>query len=261
MTPQALHGKENLMTSTNWLAHSRYTTTTFSTLLVLGLAGLSAPAALGAGADGLTTASTQTVQPLPGVVRTSSTPSSLAKEALAKAITEFEAHHPRRAMAALEDLRHQVKQAHRDAVSLIGAPPTDPESDEPPGPPAVLDMLALEHRVTTGLVPEFDGRTGADVVDALHRTVRSTLNRRDAMLDQVIALKPGARGDYEDGMADTLNQYPKEEQQLTIALDTYQLTSTGQTALHEALVQVRATEAKVTPVFGGGERTGPSQGR
>jgi len=233
----------------------RRTTMTLSVLLSLGLAGFSAPSAFGAADPGRAISSTQTAQPSQSLAKAGSTPITLAKEALATATTELQAGHPGRAVTALDDLRHQVKLAHRAALDLIGKPPTDPESDEPPGPPAVLAMLALEHRVAMGTVPLFDGQTRTDVVDALHRVLRSTLHRRDVMLDEVLALRPAARGDYEDGMADTLGQYPKEEQQLTTALATFHLTSSERTALKDALVQVRATEAKITPVFGGGERS------
>jgi hypothetical protein len=243
------------MTSIRSRVGYRRTAMTLSVLLSLGLAGFSAPAAFGAADAGRAISSTQSAQPSQSLARAASTPITRAKEALATATAELQAGHPGRAITALDELRHQVRKAHRAAVDLIGAPPTDPESDEPPGPPAVLSMLALEHRVAMGTVPLFDGQTQTDVVDALHRVLRSTLHRRDAMLDQVIALRPGARGDYEDGMADTLGQYPKEEQQLTTALATYHLSSSGRTALHDALVQVRATEAKVTPVFGGGEKS------
>ena len=224
-----------------------------SVLLSLGVVGFSAPAAFGAGDAGPPTSSTQSVQPSQDSGRAGSTPITRAKAALARATTELNAGRPRRAIAALDDLKHQIRQAHRAALNLIGKPPTDPESDEPPGPPAVLAVIALEHRVVMGSVPLFDGHTRTDVVDALHRVLRSTLQRRDMMLDQVLALRPASRGDYEDGMADTLGQYPKEEQQLTTGLATYRLSSSAQTALHNALVRVRATGAKVNAVFGGGE--------
>jgi hypothetical protein len=255
ITPEAQETKENVMTSIRSRVGYRRTATTLSVLLFLGLAGFSAPAALGAKDTGHPISSTQSAPSSQSLARAGSTPITRAKEALATATSELQAGHPGRAITALDDLRHQVRLAHRAALDLIGKPPTDPESDEPPGPPAVLAMLALEHRVAMGTVPLFEGQTRTDVVDALHRALRSTLHRRDVMLDQVIALRPAARGDYEDGMADTLGQYPKEEQQLATALSTYHLSPSAQTALQDALAQVRATEAKVTPVFGGGERS------
>jgi hypothetical protein len=243
------------MTTIRSRAGYRPAAITLNALLSLGLAGLSAPAAFGATDAGRPTSSTQSAQPSQSVSRAASTPITRAKEALAKATTELQAGRLGSAITALDDLRHQVRQAHRDAVDTIGKPPTDPESDEPPGPPAVLAVLALEHRVASGTVPLFDGQTRADVVDALHRVLRSTLHRRDRMLDHVLDLRPAARGDYEDGMADTLGTYPKEEQQLTTALATFHLSSSAETALTDARVQVRATEAKLTPVFGGGEKS------
>jgi hypothetical protein len=182
------------------------------------------------------------------------TPITRANAALAKAKAELAAHHPRRAIAALSDLKYQVGRAHVAAMDLIGKPPTDPESDEPPGPPAVLGVLALEHRVGMGVVPLFNGRTRTDVVDALRGVLSSTHNRRDRILDRVIALPAeGARGDYEDGMADTLGQYTQEVNQLSTAVNTYRLTSGGTVGLKNGLARVRATQAKVDAAFGGGE--------
>jgi hypothetical protein len=182
------------------------------------------------------------------------TPITRANGALARATTELRAGHPRRAVTALGTLRYQLGLAHTSAMKQIGKPPADPESDEPPGPPAVLAVLALEHRIDLGVVPLFDKCTRTDVVEALRSTLAADHQRRNAILDRVIALPAeGARGDYEDGMADTLGQYPKEETQLTTALATYRVTAAARTGLTNGLTRVRATTAKVNAAFGGGE--------
>lgn len=231
----------------------RRTAMTLSVLLALGTASLTSPAAWGAGDPGGTTSNAQSARPAP-VARAVATPITRANAALAAATTEIHAGHPRRAITALGTLRYQLGLAHKAAMNQIGKPPADPESDEPPGPPAVLAVLALEHRIDLGVVPLFDGRTRTDVIDALRSTLYADHQRRNAILDRVIALPAeGARGDYEDGMADTLAQYPKEEKQLTTALATYRLTATSNTGLRNALTRVRATTAKVNAAFGGGE--------
>jgi hypothetical protein len=104
------------------------------------------------------------------------------------------------------------------------------------------------------LVPLFDGVTRGDVVDSLLATLLRMHNRRDAMLDAVIALPAeGARGDYDDGMSDTLPMYPAEERRITTALQQDELTANARTGLVDARQRVQATEAKVTAVWGGGE--------
>lgn len=231
----------------------RRTATMLSVVVALGISGLTAPAAWSADDPTRATSSTHGTQMAP-VARVVSTPITRANAALTKATAEVQANHPRRAVRALRDLRYQLGRAHVAAMRLIGAPPTDPESDEPPGPPAVLKVLGLEHRVGVKVVPLFNGRTRTDVVDGLRAVLNSTHRRRDVMLDRVIGLPAeGARGDYEDGMADTLGQYTQEVNQLSTAVTTYKLTSTSKVTLDHALTRVRATKAKVDATFGGGE--------
>ncbi|CUR57296.1 exported hypothetical protein [metagenome] len=194
-------------------------------------------------------------QAAPASAAPAATPITRANDALAEAQAELKARHPRRAIAALEDLKLYVGRAHRQAVDQIGKPPADPESDDPPGPPAVLAVVKLEHRVLLGLVPTFDGRTRTDVVDALRAVVRSSQHRRDVILDQVIALPAeGEGGDYADGMADTLSQYTQEVTLFTGALATYELSDGGRTGLTNGLARVLATQAKAEAAWGGGER-------
>jgi hypothetical protein len=123
-----------------------------------------------------------------------------------------------------------------------------------PGPPAVLAVLRLEHRIGMQVVDLFDGMKRPGVVSELRRTLWKDHRRRNIMLDKVIKLPAeGARADYADGMADTLGIYKQEVQEVTTALSTYQLSPAGRVGLRRALVRVRATNAKVSRAFGGGE--------
>jgi hypothetical protein len=141
------------------------------------------------------------------------TPIQRARTALAKADDQIAHHRYVRTLDSLRILRRNVVKANNAAKAQIGLPPTDPESDDPPGPPAVFAVLKLDHRVTMVLVPCFDALGRTDVVSSLKYTLRRTHGRRDAMLDAVIALPAeGDRSDYDDGMADTLGMYPSEEE-------------------------------------------------
>lgn len=74
------------------------------------------------------------------------------------------------------------------------------------------------------------------------------------MLDAVIALPAeGARGDYDDGMSDTLGMYPIEEKLISSALQNDALIEAARTGLANALARVQATDDKVSVVWGGGE--------
>ncbi len=202
-------------------------------------------AVLALGLSGPATAATQTAP----------TPITRANASLTEAKAQLAARHPRLAMAALADLRVYVGRAHRHAMSTIGKPPADPESDDPPGPPAVLAVVKLEHRVQLGLVPSFDGRTRTDVVDALRATLRATQHRRDVILDRIIALPAeGSGGDYVDSMADTLTQYSQESTLFSSALTTYALSEGGRVGLTNGLTRVLATQARAEAAWGGGER-------
>jgi hypothetical protein len=147
-----------------------------------------------------------------------------------------------------------VLEANAAAVSQIGLPPSDPESDDAPGPSAVFAALGLDHLVTLRLVSFFDGVTDVDALRALQYTISRTQGARDALLDAVIALPAeGARADYDDGMADTLGVYPAEENLLTTALLAYTLTDSARTDLTGLLARIQRTDAKVERVWGGGE--------
>ena len=99
-----------------------------------------------------------------------------------------------------------------------------------------------------------DALSRTDVVSSLNDTLMRTHGRRDSMLDAVIALPAeGARGDYDDGMSDTLGMYPGEEKLISSALQNDALIDSAHTGLTNALARVQATDAKVNVVWGGGE--------
>src|SRR5262245_50060978 len=177
-----------------------------------------------------------------------------ADTALQRAVVQVHASRYGQAKLSLAAVRREGKRAHVIAMSLIGAPPTDPERDDLPGPPAVLGVLGLEHRIGMGVVELFDGTRRPGVVSALRRTLWTTHRRRNARLDKVIRLPAeGARVDYADGIADTLRIYTQEVRRVTTALETYQLSPAGRVGLRRALHRVQATTVKVNRAFGGGE--------
>jgi len=177
-----------------------------------------------------------------------------AKTALKRVERRFANHRYEKAPEALGAVRRYVVQANRAAMGQIGLPPSDPESDDPPGPASVLAALRLDHLVTIRLVSLFDGVTNADGVRSLHYTLSRTQRSRDAVLDAVIALPPeGARADYDDGMSDTLGAYPAEENLITTALLAFELTDSARAGLTNILARVQTTDAKVDAVWGGGE--------
>ena len=182
------------------------------------------------------------------------TPINQARAALTKAEDQLARKRYRKALDSLTVLRRNVVRANNAATGQIGLPPTDPESDDPPGPPAVFAVLKLDHRTTMVLTPLYDGLGRLDVVSSLNSTLRRTHGRRDSMLDAVIALPAeGDRADYDDGMADTLTVYPSEEELITAALQGDELINTARTGLTNALARVQATDKKVGAVWGGGE--------
>ena len=188
---------------------------------------------------------------LPGPV---ANPIQHARTALTKTQDQMAAHRYGRALDSLRVLRRNVAKANNAATGQIGLPPTDPESDDPPGPTAVFAVLKLDHRITMVLTPLYDGLGRLDVVSSLNSTLRRTHGRRDSMLDAVIALPAeGDRADYDDGMADTLTVYPSEEELIAAALQGDELINTARTGLTNALARVQATDKKVGAVWGGGE--------
>jgi hypothetical protein len=182
------------------------------------------------------------------------TPINQARAALTKAEDQLAHKRYRKAVDSLRVLRRNVVRANNAATAQIGLPPTDPESDDPPGPPAVFAVLKLDHRVTMHLGPLYDSLRRLEVVSSVNSTLTRTHGRRDSMLDAVIALPAeGARGDYDDGMSDTLGMYPTEEKLISGALQNADLINEARTGLTNALARVQATDDKVSVVWGGGE--------
>jgi hypothetical protein len=178
-----------------------------------------------------------------------------AKTALAKALTNVQRHHFNAAAGNLDVLRHQTRVAHTGATSLIGKPPTDPESDELPGVAAVQSVAGLEHSIAVKLVPGLKEVTRAATVRDLGNELDLAVACRDVMLAKVIALKPAARDDYTDGLADTLPGYDQELNAMTTALAGTGYTGPARTRIQTAQTTVTSTRTDMQRVFGGGERS------
>lgn len=178
-----------------------------------------------------------------------------ANTAVDRAIRKIRSHQYSGARKDLAAARGHIKKANTGAMALIGKPPTDPESDDLPGPPAVLAALRLDNRVVTRVVPLFNGMTRPLVLDALRSTVGVTQNLRTTVLNRVTALPAEGDGDdYADGMADTLPMYSSEVAVISHALETFSLSPSGKAGLTAALRRARDAEAKMNAAYGGGER-------
>ena len=181
-------------------------------------------------------------------------PVSLAYVALAKAKLQAANRWVVKAGDSLETVRVNLRRAHNAAMDLIGKPPIDPESDDPPGPPAVMAVLRLERTVGLGIVPLYNARKSTTFVRALGYTLYVTQTTRDKMLNRVLGLSPeGAGADFADDLADTLGGYTTEVNQIANALATYQLLPAAHDGLVNALARARATRDKMNAAFGGGE--------
>ena len=178
-----------------------------------------------------------------------------ARAALAASVADIGHHRYAKAVTHLRTLKIQVRKAHTGATALIGKPPTDPESDDPPGVNAVLKVSGLEHKITMQLVPLFNHLSRSSVVAPLGYTLNVTDACRDVMLGKVISLKAGARDDYSDGLSDTLPGYKAELNAFSTALSTYTMTTRGRHALTHAKGVVTGTNDAMRQVFGGGERS------
>jgi hypothetical protein len=224
-----------------------------SALLVSGVAAAARPAEAPAATRQVLAhiAQEEDATPVPSSV---ARPISRARAALHAAARQIANRRFALALDSLTSLQHYLRRAHRAGEAQIGAPPTDPEEDTPPGPVSVLAVLDLEHRVTMRGVALFDGLRRNAVVRSLRETLWYDHHYRDAMLDAVIALPPeGAGSDYADGMADTVPSYVTEVKRVKTALAQYRLTDSARAGLNRALRRIRATQAKVNAAFGGGE--------
>lgn len=177
-----------------------------------------------------------------------------AKAALTATLQNLQNKNYDAAARHLRLVKQQTRIAHTAATALIGVPPP-PESDDPPGIAAVQSVAGLEHQIASKLVPSFHNVTKPSAVRSLGTALRLSVSCRDVMLTKVIALKPGARGDYADGLADTLPSYKQEQTALTAALAGAGLTAAARTFLQDAQSVVNATASEMNRVFGGGERS------
>ncbi len=221
------------------------------TALVLASAGPASAAALGQPQRGQVTLvphAEADATPLPTSV---ATPIKKARIALANAIY-YRLHRKfAYAAAALANVTRYVGNAHVAGMAQIGAPPVDPESDDPPGPPSVLAVLALEQAVVMRGAPLYEGLQTAI---GLATTLSTAQNLRTTMLTAVTSLDPEGDGaDYSDGMADTVPSYTKEVNAVLAVLNTTSLRKANRTTLTLVLARSRQTRTLVTAAFGGGE--------
>ena len=178
-----------------------------------------------------------------------------ADDSLARARAQIRAHRYYKAVRSLDRVARHTRRANAAAQALIGAPPADPESDDPPGPPAVLAATRLDYRISTGAIALFDEQRRTGLVRRLRGVVGTAQVRRDQVLDVVIGLpQEGDGADYADGLADTLGLYDREVKAISAALNAFTLSDSGRTGVHNALARAEATRAKMIRAFGGGER-------
>ncbi len=182
-----------------------------------------------------------------------SSPQAKADAALARSVARLRAGQSRKAVRALRSLAVHVARAQRQAIGTIGKPPSDPESDEPPGPAAVLAVLGLDHRVTSTLVPLVSTQKKARVVRGLGLALQRTHVRRNRMIGKVVTLPPAMGDDYADGMSDVLGQFPSELSQIDAALASTGLTTVGRTTLTKARSRVARANELMLAEYGGGE--------
>jgi hypothetical protein len=185
--------------------------------------------------------------PPPSVAR----PVKRAKRSVRNAVAHCAQGRFGRAALSLYNARVWIARAHKAGMAQIGAPPTDPESDEAPGPPSVIAVFGMEHFVVMRVAPLYDGM---DRFIGLKKTLYLTVTKRMRMLKRIVALDPeGAGGDYADGMADTLPIYDAEVARLTQILQTGRLTSGARTTLGVVLDWSQQTRAIANAAYGGGE--------
>jgi hypothetical protein len=181
------------------------------------------------------------------------TPIQRALEAMNAAKEHIDNSRYTKAVDALGRVRSKVKEANTAGMDQIGAPPSDPEEDEPPGPASVIAVIKMEHKVGVASVKLFKGLRKDKVVKALRATLWVTHTRRDEIIDAVIALSEEELADYSDGMADILPIFKQEIDGIQLALDEFRLTAGAREGLENALARVRATRTTMKAAFGGGE--------
>lgn len=176
-----------------------------------------------------------------------------ASKALSEALVDIQNADYPEATNQLWITKRQLRIAHKAATALVGKPPTDPESDDPPGVAATLKVSGLEHRVTVALTPLFGDPNGLQVIRPMAGGLLAADTCRQRMLARVIDLSPGKRDDYADGLADTLPGYDQELSALASALGSGTLNNAGEAALTDAQQVVSATQEAMNATFGGGE--------
>lgn len=175
------------------------------------------------------------------------------------------------ATASLRSLRLNIYRADNAARAQMNAAPVEDEeaedveepedapdvedAEEPAFAPAdsVIAVLALDQLVATSVSGLFDEQ-GGTILAPLSSGLFTAMNTRDKLITSVIGLDPeGAGADYADGMADTVDGYSDEVANFTEALAVDKLSAGGRNVLSKALIQSKATQAKVALAFGGGE--------
>ena len=123
------------------------------------------------------------------------------------------------AAASLLAIGSDLNRAHSAARAQLKAKPVDPEAETTQGPDSVTAVLTLEQQAITRLAGLYDTVTDPVVLNRIGSAMDVALTKRVRMLNAVIALNPeGAGAAYADGMADTVDGYTDEVENLTEAL-------------------------------------------
>ena len=175
------------------------------------------------------------------------------ENALAKAEEHIDEAEYSKAVISLRAVRKYLVVADKSARRQMSAVPADPEAETTTGPDSVIAVLSLDQEVAVGLAGLLNGQTGT-LVGAIGTTLATAQTTRDKLLDTVIGLDPEGDGAaYADGMADTLDGYADEVDNITEAIALDVLSAGGKGILNAALTRSKATEAKIQAAFGGGE--------
>jgi hypothetical protein len=174
-----------------------------------------------------------------------------ARRALGNVVDHLAAGRYPNAAKALLAVQKNLAAAHKAGTAQIGAAPADPESDQLPGPPSVVAVLGLDHRVAVRTARLLDGMT---VKVGLGTTLSAATKLRLVMLSKVLSLDPeGAGGDYTDDLTDTLPIYAAEVLAVSDVLRTGRLTASSRRGLTNNLVRIKQATAEMNAAYGGGE--------
>ena len=192
----------------------------------------------------------------PAAATTYKTQITQADSAIARAIRKVHAHQYSRARTALATARGHIKQANTGAMALIGKPPTDPESDDLPGPPAVLAGLELDNRVVT------QGRAAVQRHGPTRGARRAPIDGRRHPEPPRHGPEPRSshcppretatttRTAWPTRCPCTAARWPSSP----VPSQTFRLSPSGKDGLTAALRRARDAEAKMNAAYGGGER-------